>query len=278
MFALTSTILWLKLLTVDAAAYEFEVHGTMEYAPMGFPAVNCSFHIYVKNCSWAIYEVFDHPGYRIINETSEDGENIYRLDHITTNVTTHFEPTDYAGLNPMSLSGEIHPSGFPFRILDSETIALFYVYASGCYLDKATNQIIGSIMFSPNDLGKEDAQSLASIDRGTSVPRLPVQLVFFGDDTNQITAVLKTTAYTNLDGMHLPLSMTLLRFFHHQTKVLSTYNFQVGTISDVCTLSNFSAPFPGRAVVSDYRLAHQRPLVPPVVQLLTNGFGRTKQK
>jgi hypothetical protein len=27
-----------------------------------------------------------------------------------------------------------------------------------------------------------------------------------------------------------------------------------------------------------YRLAHQRPLVPPVVQLLTNGFGRTKQK
>ena len=261
-------------------SYEFEVDGTMIDSPSGHPPFSCSLQIYVRDCQWAVFQIWEDPTNRIVTEISDDGDSVYMLERIETNSGV-FMPDDYSKALPNSFNGQIHPAHFPFGILNTEAVTLFYAYASSCYLDAHTNQMIGSIRFQPNDQRESDLGAYRDVDaritRDLPPMGLPRQIVFLGNllyetmlyETN---AVLSATEFTNVAGVQVPLNVSLLRNSLNKTGILMTYEFQATRISEKCPLKSFKPLLPSGTYVTDYRVPHFLASDPGSYRPMANGW------
>jgi hypothetical protein len=252
-------------------AYEFEVDGTMKASPSGYPPFSCSMQIYVRDCQWAVFQIWESPTNQILREISDDGDCVYALNHIETNAG-NFSPDDDSRAFPNSWTGEIYPAHFPFGILNTEAIALFYAYASSCYLDAHPNQVIGSIRFQPRDTPRTYEGAHALITRSSPPLRLPSKIIFFPEFQYVTNAVLSTSEFTNIANVQVPLKVSLVRYFQNKTNILTTYEFQVTRISEKCALKSFKPRLPSGAYVTDYRVPHFLASDPGSLRKMTNGW------
>lgn len=259
-----------QALSSSLFAHEFEVDGTMRITPTGYPAFSHSIHIYVRDCQWAIFRVLEDSTYRTVVEISDDGDNIYKLTRVETK-NGSFSPDDYANVIPNSLlAGEIHPSGFPFRMLEIESITLYYAYASSCYLDSLTNQIIGSIMLSPSELQSGDERSQALITRGSPPLRLPSKIIFWDDTRKWTNPIFSASEYTNFGNAQIPSRVSLFQYYQGETNILETFEFHATRILDTCSLKSFRPLLSNGALIADYRFSHQNTYTPGIPQIVTN--------
>ncbi len=115
----------------------------MEVKSERFPAFSSKLRVYVRDCQWAIFQTWETATNKLITEMSDDGTNIYVLEHQEARDAGASATAAEWPVDPFSWLGEIHPSGFPYRRLNTEIGILFYAYASSCYLDSLTNEMIG---------------------------------------------------------------------------------------------------------------------------------------
>ncbi len=243
------------MIGASSAAYEFAVDGTMKITPHGHPPLTCSLHVFVRDCQWAVFRIWEGSTNRFVTEVSDDGDYVYLLDWIETN-SARFRTGDYSGALPNSFVGQIHPAHFPFGLPQTEAVALFYAYASSCYLDTHTNGIIGPIPFSANDLPLSYEGAYARIVRETSPSHLPVEIAFLRSLEFGTNAILRTSDFTKVAGARVPRKVSLTRYSQDLTGELADYQFSATRVSRRCSLKVFTPRLPGTAVVTDYRGPH----------------------
>ena len=265
----------LLLTGFKAFSFEYEVDGIATIAPASFAPFHCSMQIYVKDCHWEIYWWSENSSNRFVNVLSDDGENIYKLTRIETNVGTSFARDDYSHVIPYSWVGEIHPSGFPYRMLAPEPITMFYAYASSCYLASVTNKSIGSIMLDPKELDLGYEQSPVELQRGNLPPQLPTSIQFLDQNAKRIIASFNSSNFTNVGEIQLPLDVSFVRFYDGSTNVHISYTFHVAKMSDKCRINSFVPFIPKTAIILDYRFSHQKAEAIPV--LVTNAWPTLSQ-
>jgi len=265
-------VLICTLACIDARSFgaEFEVYGNIKYSPSGYSPYYFFYHVYVNDCKWAIFLVSDLASSRRVEEFSSDGDYIYTLDHQDTNLTASFQLGNYASANQNSWIGNLYRPGFPFKVLESEVTMLFYSYASSCYLNSSSNGMIGSVLFQPNDLKRGDSLSPALVIKSHSPPFLPDRIVWFDDLKKHQTCLLEVSAFTNVDGMQLPASVSLLRFFEDKTNILSTFESHVSNVKSFCSLQFFKPEIPGRCFIMDNRFSPPELNAPPIIEITTN--------
>ena len=248
---------------------EFEVDGSITNMPTGYHSFSFSYQVYVKGCSWSIFLISETVSNRIVQEYSYDGSYVYKLSHIETNLSEPFQPDNIAAAFGNSWIGQIHPAGFPFRILDPDAISLFYAYCSSCYLDSITNDMIGAILFQPNELAVGDLLSHSLVIRGDMPLRLPKTIDLFSVDHAFKTCEFNVSECTNVDRMELPLSFSLLHYFRNETNVLTQFDNHVAHIRDTCSLTTFTPYFPAKLYVLDYRFSESDVFVPAITEVVT---------
>jgi len=253
---LTVLAVLLALCDTHALGSEFEMAGTMTASPEGQKAFSCSMQIYVRDCQWAIFQVWQDSTNRSVTEVSDDGENVYLLNRFETN-SRPFLPEDWSTAAPNGWSGQVHPAHFPFKILNTEVISLFYGYASSCYLDQHTNQVINLIPFQHGDESRSPAGAFAFITRSAPPLRLPGRIVFRNEFQYDTNAILESTSFTNIANLQIPLKVSLVRYLPHTTNILETFVFQANRVTEKCSLKSFKPALPGRALVTDYRNGSQ---------------------
>jgi hypothetical protein len=274
-FALFGLVVCLQILMANflgwrLKAAEFEVAGVMKVDPITFKPFSSKFRICVRGCNWAIFQTWESPTNKIIIEMSDDGNNIFELQHIEI-------PMENGDWMPASNSyvGSLYPSGFPYRVLDTEIVALFYAYASTCYLNSVTNQLLGPIKFEPRDLVWGDASVSAIYERNPYSPNLPAQIVFlnhYSAKERWTNAVFSASDFTNVSGLTIPEAVSLIRYHANEGRVYTKYEFQVSSVINKCYIDTFTPDLTKRAFVQDQRFSRGVAQVPSITYgVLTNG-------
>jgi hypothetical protein len=252
----------LGFLCGNACAHEYELNGVMTDEPAGHPPFACNMHVYVRDCRWAIFQTWESPTNRIVTQMSDDGTNIYTLDHVETpSLKNGWEAM------PNSYVGNIYPSGFPYRVVRTEIVALFYAYASSCYLDSVTNGLLGPIKFHPGQLMMGDARVSVNLYRNSFPPRLPECICFLNIEGSKVqwtNVVLRAFDFTNLGSIQIPSAVELIRYRPKQATIFTRYEFRVTNILDQCSLKSFTPFLPAHSFVEDNRFATGRADVPPI--------------
>ena len=276
----TRLLIWSVLLVLfhvsstRSFSYEFEVDGTMIDSPGDHPPFSCSLQIYVRDCQWAVFQIWENPTNRIVTEISDDGDSVYMLERIETNSGV-FMPDDYSKALPGGFHGQIHPAHFPFGTLNTEAVTLFYAYASSCYLDAHTNQMIDSIPLQSNDPQSHPgvyAGVGARITRDSPPLGLPRQIIFLRNLQYETNAVLSASEFTNVAGVQVPQKVSLVRYSSNKNEILMTYEFQATRISEKCPLKSFKPLLPTGTHVTDYRVPHFLASDPGSYRPMTNGW------
>ena len=246
----------------NSGEYEFELEGVMSDEPAGHTAFTCNMHVAVCDCRWAIFQTWESPTNRIITELSDDGTNIYQLDHIEKpSVNNGWEPM------PNSYVGNLYPTGFPLTVLDPENVILFYAYASSCYLDSVTNGLLAPIRLGPGPSMTGNARVPDNLFRNPSSPRLPGRICFLEihDLGVQWTnAILSTFDSTNLGSIKIPSRVEFVSYRANPARIVTRYAFHATNFLNHCSLQSFTPVLAGRAVVEDNRFARGRVDVPPI--------------
>jgi hypothetical protein len=137
--------------------------------------------------------------------------------------------------------------------------------------------MIGSVLFQPNDLKRGDSLSPALVIKSHSPPFLPDKIVWFDDFKKHQTCLLEVSAFTNVDGLELPVSVSLLRFFENKTNILSTFESRVTNVKSFCSIQCFKPEIPGRCFIMDNRFAPPDLDTPPIMEITTNSWPSIEQ-
>jgi len=263
----------LALLEISSArsfGRQFEVDGIMTALPEGHQPFSCSMRLYFQDDRWAVFQIWEDPTNRIVTEISDDGDYVYELNGAETN-TGVFMPDDHS--KTMSRwSGEIHPQHFPFEILNTEAITLFYAYASSRYLDEHTNQVINSIPFQPGDETRNHEGTYAFITRSSPPLRLPSKIIFRAEFQYTTNAIFNASEFTKVADMQVPMKVSLARFLPGTSEALITYEFRATRVSGQCPLKSFKPALPDGAYVTDFRVRHFLASDPGSFRATTNGW------
>lgn len=272
-FILRVALAWVAIIVSTACkaetGYEFELSGIMEISPHRYeiPSFSCKMRVCCRDCQWAIFKIWETKTNRIIQETSDDGTNIYSITHVE-DLRNNWIWTDI----PNSWVAQIHRSGFPRYVLQTEEVMLFYAYASSCYLNSLTNSFFDPIKFEPNDLLEGNVRVKGVIKYGPAPVRLPQELYFLSVREYKTNAVLSASNITNIGRIQIPLDVSLRRFVLDADKPLIDYTFKVDKLSLTCNVDSFKPRLPSNVLVSDYRFSHGQAYVPPIVESATNGW------
>jgi len=264
----------LALLEISSArsfGHQFEVDGIMTASPEGCRPFSCSIRLFVRDDQWAVFQIWEDPTNRIVTEISDDGEYVYELHGAETNAGD-FMPDDHSKLMPYRWSGEIHPQHFPFEILNTEAITLFYAYASSGYLDGHTNQIINSIPFQPGDETRNHEGAYAFITRSSPPLRLPSRIIFRAEFQYVTNAIFNASGFTNVADVQVPIKVSLARFLPGTSEPLMTFEFRATRISEKCPLKSFKPALPDGTYVTDFRVRHFLASDPGRLRATTNGW------
>jgi hypothetical protein len=261
-----------KAVSLSLWARGFEVVGIMEIKPTGHPTFSHLMQIFVQDRQWAVFRIIENVTNRTVVEISDDGTNIYNLTHLEPKAIG-ISPLESYSLSNCMAAGEIHPTGFPFRMLETESVSLFYAYASTYYLDTHTNQMIGSIILQPSDLHDGDKLSDVLLERTEAPLYLPREITFIDKAANWTNCILRCKDFTNIVGMQIPLEVSLERFYRDKTNILQTFTFHATKVYGECSLGSFTPSINSNGVfVCDYRFSHHGSYVPGIPQVVTNAW------
>jgi hypothetical protein len=249
----------LCLVVPHVSAVGFQVEGTMTIAaknPAIAPLV-CKMRVEYKDCRWAISQVWEKPSYRITRRMTDDLQAIYVVSQIESNSAYGWiEVTN-------SHVAAVHGPGFPHRMLASEMVILFYAYASSCYLNSSASPYLGNIKFQPSDWEQGDRLARVTIRRNDGPLQLPVEICFLNLAETKTNALLVTSAFTNLGGIHVPAKVLLTRFTD-EGEVLGTYAFDATVLRTVSETETFRPTLASGTLVEDHRFSHGKAYVPPI--------------
>ncbi|HTL56836.1 MAG TPA: hypothetical protein VL361_14240 [Candidatus Limnocylindrales bacterium] len=255
---------------------EFEVDGVMTveqpqfaFPPGGGPA---RFQVSVRGCQWAVRHIretiirgtTERNAGLLVTETSDNGTNIHLVQHLEEKTSDSLSYDSTRALSNSSWA-QIHPSGFPRWIVEPEMVCLFYAYASSCYFDSVTNNLLDPVSFSPMDLRWAKARQRAVFRRHSGSAGLPVQICFLDDSGPGTNATLISSSFTNISGFQIPLRVVYTRYdAGGEPRII--YEFQgTGVKANRATVS-FNPELPAGTWVSDYRF-YQGELNGGVIQL-----------
>lgn len=261
----------LAISSTRSFGHQFEVDGIMKASPEGGQPFSCSLQFYAQDDRWAAFQIWENPTNRIITEISDDGEYVYKITRAETNAGD-FMPDDLSKALPGSWGGEIHPKHFPFKILNTEVVTLFYAYASSGYLDSHTNQMINPIPAQIGDEGKNPIGVHAAITRSAPPLRLPSRIIFQAEFQYVTNTIFTASGYTNIAGVQIPTKVSLARYLPDGANIVIAYEFQATRISEKCSLKSFKPPLPGHALVTDFRVRHFFASDPGSLRVTTNGW------
>jgi hypothetical protein len=183
---------------------------------------------------------------RLVREMTDDGTYIYVLSHVEL-------PERGWEVQSNSWAGEMYPPGAPRRLLAPELEMMFYAYASACYLDSVTNQLLTPIKMGPQQLADDDLQAPAWITRD-SPSSLPAEICFLKTNREDTNCILRTFAFTNVGGAHIPLKAVLTGFGKSGAPLVE-YTFEAERVSGGTSVATFTPELTANTFIQDYRFA-----------------------
>jgi hypothetical protein len=258
-----------------SAVVEFEVQGVMQITPHRTKAnsTTCRMRLFCRDCQWAITQTWEVGTNRVVRQMSDDGKNIYIIEHIEALL-----PNAETEAIPNSWVAQIHRSGFPCWVLETEAITLFYAYASTCYLDTIKSDLIDPIKVQPSDLLYGNRRVKAWVARNHDSPRLPNLIGFFDYSSKLTNTVLRAESFTNIAGFQLPNRCLLRRYDPRNGKKLIDYEFHADELNGRCSMQSFTLNLPKNTYVSDYRFSHGEAYVPAIVHPSASGGWPTEDQ
>ena len=266
------------LVCEQASSVEFEVQGTLTHEFFGtagglvVPYTNLArFRVSVRDCAWLIRSTNSRPG---SIEFFEAG-----LLEESAVMTMSFESGATRAKAREGRSAKINGIAVPRFAEADELAVLWFVYASGCYLDEQRRQpvrIEEVNAFGAPDGGQPQKSRLVEVllHRAEQAPQLPMWCVWLGPD-GSTNAVFHAQHKMTVGGLELPTTWRydVLAAQPNERRPLHSY-----TVDDIHIEPRVSqdpnptlAGAPLLTMVEDYRFAGDNPTAPVVVRyILTN--------
>ncbi|HYG35289.1 MAG TPA: hypothetical protein VEC99_10920 [Clostridia bacterium] len=260
LIALGTAFLWVINAPAAQDIPEFEVDGVMSIVQpqLAFPLRGpAQLQVCVRGCQWAVRHSRETAGknaHLLVTETSDNGTNIHLVSHLEQNTSGSLAYDSTRAISN-SWEAQIHPSGFPRWIVAPEMVCLFYAYASSCYFDSVTNNLLDPVGFSPTDLPWAEAKLRAAFRRNSGSPRLPVEICFLDNSGMKTNATLTSSSFTNIAGLQIPLRVVYTRY-DAGGGPREIYKFQVSGVKPNRATVSFNPELPSGTWVSDYRFYH----------------------
>ena len=267
LLAFATLALTIDLPCPEVVAHEFQLDGIMTSTSKRFPDKVFSFRnlIWCRGSQWAITQIWETNAgegeMRIVRQFFDDGSNIYVLRHIEPAIA-EYRPGDNSAARANSWAAQIHRSGFPVLMPETELVILFYAYASAEYLNSATNGRLYPVTFSYFNQ-RNDARVNAVLLRCTEEPQLPREIDFLASDGARTGTVFTASDFMPLGKAHVPRRVAVTRYATDGGEVQS-YEFAARALDPKCDLTSFTPKVPTRALMSDYRFSPSDAFAPPI--------------